>query len=454
MKLANRHVFIVGGSGQGKSTAEIKDLIEETERGKSAIVCLDPHGPLAQEFFAHLCQRGHEDRVLYDRLSDLDRVLRWDFLSPSRAKDKRLREGENETACGRFAEILLRRRGKASAADSPDIEEWLLAALNLYIYQRKRRPLADIRYAFQFDHPVFQEMMDRCTHDDTRRKFEQVIESRQQAYKAAERLIEGTCRSVAFRVRTEHAGGFSFERHLNNKGILIVEGGEGGPISPEALRTMLGTIVLKTLSFLRERKREFPNVVLVMDEANNVDLIGEAGHEIRALGELRKWGLAMHVMVQHLEFPGGDKTVRAIFSNCDTRRYFKIGDPRNASRLGEDLGGHYETDGTKRRHYKDGSTWDAPSTDKNYFADELRNLTVGECYVRRGNSNTKERITPLSDPFGYSPEALEAVIDGYLQKIKQRPEYYSPSDDDDELPMDDSPAPPDRKPDDDSPFGI
>ena len=40
-----------------------------------------------------------------------------------------------------------------------------------------------------------------------------------------------------------------------------------------------------------------------MDEANNAGLIGAAGHETRALAELRKAGYDCHILVQSLNFP-------------------------------------------------------------------------------------------------------------------------------------------------------
>jgi sorbitol-specific phosphotransferase system component IIA len=46
------------------------------------------------------------------------------------------------------------------------------------------------------------------------------------------------------------------------------------------MKTMMGAIILKTLNFLRERKRELPHVTLAFDEATNANLIGEVGHEV------------------------------------------------------------------------------------------------------------------------------------------------------------------------------
>ena len=181
-KLSNRHVLIVGASGSGKSTAEVKELIREAKAGNSAIVCIDPHvESLAAQLFAHLCEAGLQDRVIYDRLGDLDRVLKWEFLQPSRAKSAHQRFAENENRCREFADVLMRRRGKSSMADTPSVEEWTMAALSLYIHQRQRRPLSDLRYAFDFSHPTFQSMLRECQDDDTCHKIETLIESKQDA---------------------------------------------------------------------------------------------------------------------------------------------------------------------------------------------------------------------------------------------------------------------------------
>lgn len=370
---------------------------------------------------------------------------------PSRVRSVRERQGENQTRCEQFAEMLLRRRGEDSAATTPGIEEWLLAALNLYIYQRRRRPLADLRYAFSVANPKFQEMLDGCDDADTRCKFEEIIGSRHTPYKAAERLIMGLCRSAAFQVRTEHSGGFDFEGHLDRKGIVIVEGGEGGTLSPDAMKAMMGAIILKTLNYLRRRKQEFPHVTLAMDEANNVGLIGEAGHEIRALAELRKYGLAAHILVQLLDFPSS-RIERAVLANCATRRYFCCSDPRTAARLGEDLAGSYETDGTKTRHYKNGTMWEAPATFENPCADELRNLPRGVCYTRRGNQNLREQIVPLPNAFGLSKPTLSKLMAGLLDVVRQRPEYYSPGDGESGQPQ--SPTSPPAPENGDGPFAI
>ena len=264
----------------------------------------------------------------------------------------------------------------------------------------------------------------------------------------------GVFRSPAFQVRSEHVGGFNFERHLDRKGIVIVEGGEGRLLSPDAMRTMMGAVILKTFNYLRERKREFPHVTLSLDEVNNASLVSEAGSETRARAELRKMGLGVHVLAQLLDVPS-PRVERAVMATCATRKYFNCSDPRTLARLGDDLGGSYQSEGTQRRYYKDGSIFDAPKTLHNSYAYALRNLPVGECITCRGSVVSHEKIDALPPPFGLSKSALAALTTALLKVVQQRPEYFSAGDQGDPPAAGQPPAPPAAQPDgSDGPFGI
>ena len=137
-------------------------------------------------------------------------------------------------------------------------------------------------------------------------------------------------------------------------------------------------------------KREFPYVTLSLDEVNNAGLIGEAGHEVRALAELRKYGLALRILTQHLDFPS-TKITDGVLTNCATKKYFACPEAKTAAKAGADLGGAYTTDGSATRHYRDGTTFEVPKEISTSYADEIRNLEVGQCYIRRGNQNQKTR---------------------------------------------------------------
>lgn len=411
-ELLNRHALVVGGSGSGKSTAEIEALVDVARRGNSAIVVLDPHtNSLAYNFLSHCVALGMDDRVIYDRLSDLDNVLAWDFLSPSPAKAAHKRESQNKTRCSRFAEILLRRRGKSSAADSPSLEEWIPPAVKLYLYQRTRRPLSDLRYAFAFDHPKFEAMLRGCTDEDTRYKFESAITSGKGGYDAVARLINGLLESSAFLLRTQEKPRFDLKRHLDNKGILIVEGGVGDDLSKDALQVMLGAVSQEVISYCRARyaatNSMFPLVTMTMDEATNYKMIGESEQEVDALAECRKMGLGIRILIQYFNFP--NETIRkGVVQNCATIKCFGCDDYDTRTKLAKQFG--------------------KPEDEEDY-SDKIDNLKRGERIARykteAGKFIRHERGKMMPDPFGFSVITKQRTLQA-LQLIWQRDEYYHP----------------------------
>src|SRR5882672_6340151 len=91
------HLLACGSTRSGKTWAELKRLVTAALRGTIALVVIDPNrDSLATPLLAHLIARGLQNRIVFDRLSDLHRVLSWDFLPPSTATDPLVRFAENE----------------------------------------------------------------------------------------------------------------------------------------------------------------------------------------------------------------------------------------------------------------------------------------------------------------------------------------------------------------------
>src|SRR5436309_1163359 len=86
------HTLVCGASRSGKSEAELARLVPLARRKDRAIVLLDPPGTLATKFLLHLHALGLDDRVIYDRLADTDRVPGYDWLVPSAHNDPLQRE--------------------------------------------------------------------------------------------------------------------------------------------------------------------------------------------------------------------------------------------------------------------------------------------------------------------------------------------------------------------------
>src|SRR5207244_3204885 len=123
-------------------------------------------------------------------------------------------------------------------------------------------------------------------------------------------------------------------RFLGNCGILLVQ---GGAISQPVMQTILGSIILQTIQFVRSRPSPVPRVLLVLDEATNANLVGAAGHEVRALAECQKMGLDIHILVQSLNFPSAYVT-DGVLTNCTRHEWYYAANAAVARKAAEDLG--------------------------------------------------------------------------------------------------------------------
>jgi hypothetical protein len=346
---------------------------------------------------SHLISLGFIRRILFDRLSALDRVIGYDFLP------KPVATGTFEVLLlidelvRSFSDILCRRRA-LDLASTPLIEDWVIPALQLYIWQPDHPPLSILQFAFgPPDHPQFQRLLRRCRNADVVSKFREIENGtvRRGSFAPAERLLRSVLSSPAFAARCGST--FSLPAFLDRGGILIVEG--GGNISEDAQRTIMGALILQTIRYVRSRPRPYPEVILVLDEATNANLIGASGYEMRAAAETQKMGLALHVLVQSLNFPSTDIT-EGMLNNCLRHEWFFAANEAVIRKAAADLGS------------KD-------------FEPDLRNLQPGERFVKDRSRVFREYVPMLEDRWGF-PGLAKKKAERALEEIKRRPEYRTP----------------------------
>jgi hypothetical protein len=388
----------VGSTQSGKSYAEVHDVVAAAEDRDVAIVGIDPHKrSFAYNSLIQLISRGHKKRVLWDQLNDLEHALKYRFLVPSRASNPMLRSHENRQQAEQFAELLCRRREMQSLATSPLTEEWTLKGTLLLLNQPHDYAAADLRYAFRVGHPTFGRLVRDCTDPDLKYEFEQIscgaIKPGQ--FSAAQRLINAVCESPAFIVRCGNS--FNLPTFLNNCGILLVE---GGAISQPVLQTIMGSIILQTIHFVRTRRRPWPIVLLILDEATNANLVGAAGHEVRALAECQKMGLDVHILVQSLNFPTAQIT-DGVLTNCIRHEWMYAANPSVARKAADDLG---DTD----------------------LEGSIRRLSVGERYVKERDRVRFEIVPELPNPW-ILPQLATRKTQRAIDEIRLRPEYGTSS---------------------------
>ena len=278
--------LIVGTTTSGKSTAEARAIIEEAVRGETAIVICDPHRrSLAWWVYTHALARGLESRLFFDRLSDLSRVLGWNFFEPSKAKDALQRLAENDETAHAATEFFCHRRGIAGLEKSPLTEEFVTWALKLFLAQEDRgvTVFSQLAFAFSPGTPEFAALVDHCQDDETARVFRTIASGKiaRGQYASAARFIREVVNKPAF--FTRDGGCFNWKRFIQRRGILVVEGGSLGNVSFDAMRVIFGAIILATIRTVRNRRRPLPRVRLVIDEASNASLVNN--FLIRALAE-------------------------------------------------------------------------------------------------------------------------------------------------------------------------
>jgi hypothetical protein len=396
MKYPN--ILICGSTRSGKSMAELRRLVDAAEAG-AALVVIDPHrDSLASRLLEHLVARGLKARILFDRLTDLDRVLGYDFLPKPTAATPLQRLTEVDELVRSFCNVLCRRRQLESLATAAQTEEWVIPALLLYLEQEDHPPLPILDHAFgPPGHPDFMQLLRGCRNQEVASKFREIERGaiRRGQYAPAERLIHGVCNSPAFAIRC--GATFHLASFLGRRGILLIEG--GGSVSDDAMRTMMGAVILQVIRHVRSRPRPSPPVILALDEATNAGLIGASGYETRAAAECQKMGLAIHILVQSLNFPSAEIT-EGLLTNCIRHEWFFAANQAVIRKAAGDLGG-------------------------TQYEGELRSLKVGERFVKDRDRVSREYVPLLEDPWGFGGLARKKAQRA-LEEIKRRPEYRTP----------------------------
>src|SRR4051812_46704023 len=103
------HRVEISGTGGGKSSNALVELVALARKDGAILLC-DPHGPLARAFMEYLVRFGLDHKVIYDRLTDTDRVLGWKFFRRPQANDWKGRLQEDELIHG-LMDVFLWRRG-------------------------------------------------------------------------------------------------------------------------------------------------------------------------------------------------------------------------------------------------------------------------------------------------------------------------------------------------------
>ena len=464
--------LIVGSTGSGKSEGEMVDLVRLADRRAAAVVVLDGHGPLAFRTAGHWIARGHGDRVVYEELHRTDRVLCWNMLPHSPAADPARRRLDDAEARDELAQCFLVQRNLATLNDRPLTKEWLEAAITLCLAQPAAEPLTSLPAAFRVGSAEYERLLRDCGSVETAARFRDLERLRRRnevqydiQIGAARRLLDLVCGSEVVRLRSR-PGPFDWLEALRERRLVVFDG--GGIRSREIKRTVF---LLASMQVIQGVRRHFAEtqtplpVVLVLEEAGALGLL--TPFVLSALQELRKAGLAIHLLTQScLDF--GDRAVfESVLANTPSLAWYRSLSPADqelgATVLANTTFDAHEIHFTRTRQVRDGTErvatesrgeahdphggparhdsrsgttfltryreeteeyYKSPQLHAQEYRTALATLRVGERFVRDRRGVRRERVRPLRQP---RPRAEFAErTRAAIEEIRRQPIYLPP----------------------------
>lgn len=406
-----QNVLIVGSPGGGKSCSAITSIGASPHE---AAVVLDPH---SHSLADGVLRRVDRPYMLFDNLSDLRHPLGYGLFTPSTLPgEEGLVENLNQSAG--FVDLLLKRRATLASAGSllaaaPLTEEWVFGLNDLYLWQRPTKPIRYYPCGFEPHTDEFRELIRDCTQDAVRGKFTALAKLTPRGLRAevgsAARLVNALFRHPAFVRRAEAS--FDLGGFLQRCGLLIIERGED--IDDDAMRVLFGTVIQMVIRHVRRRPRPYPTIRIYIDEATNAGLVG--GTELRAMAELRKYGLFFTVIVQNLDFPCPPERVLQL---CTRHEYFRCSNVDLARKAATDLIGGIDRDDQDERSRAERIA---------DLADDIMALATGKRWVREEGRSSEEYVELPENPWPDWPGFRDAKHQEKLTWIYSQPEYHRPA---------------------------
>lgn len=436
---------VVGSTGSGKSVGEMVELLRLAERGDHAVVLLDGHGPLAVATVGHWVVRGHESRIVYEPLDAVDRVLAWPMLPRSRSLDPTRRLLEDTETRDEIVQCLLAQRNIATLTDRPWTREWIEAAVALSLFQPRPEPLSALVSAFHPRTAEYERLMRHCEQPDVAEKFRDLERIRRKSdvhYEtltgAARRMLEAVCCSPVVRLRSR-PGPFDWLAALKEQRLLAFDG--GNLRSRELKRTLFLFISMNVIQAVRrsfaDTRRPLP-VVLVLEEAGALGLL--TPFVSGAMQELRKAGLAAHLLTQSCRDFGDLALFESILGNAPIQSWYQVLAPAD-----QELGGRVLTNATfdsravhftRTRFFRgdEGSSpraveitdayYKSPQLVEQEYRTALATLRIGERFVRDRTGVRREQVRMLRPP--RVPGGFEAYTAAAIRRIRAQPIYLPP----------------------------
>lgn len=322
-----RHVYVIGGTGNGKTTMLLYMIVQDIRNGKGVAV-VDPHGDLAETILRYVPKERIDD-VVYFNPDDLAHPIGLNLLEMPLGLegDELLREKDliTESVISIFRKIF-------SEDDSGGHRIEYILRNTIQTALTTERPTLFTIFRLLNDSVYCNEIVRRLEDEDLKNFWKNEINKAgdYQKVKMAAGITSKIGRFLfsasARRVLEQESSTIDFEDILNSSKILICNFSKG--LIGEDTSSLFGTMVLAKLQIAalrraRLKESERGSFYLYVDEFQNFATMSF----VQMLSEARKYKLFLIMAQQSTSQQDKQRLVDIILANVGTVVSFRSGSP-------------------------------------------------------------------------------------------------------------------------------
>jgi Type IV secretion-system coupling protein DNA-binding domain len=327
----DRHTYVVGKSGTGKSTLLFNTIWQDIVRGHGGVTVIDPHGDLVEEVLRVIPKRRIEDTI-YFNAADKDHPIGLNIFN-----------AQSEDEIGLLADDLLITFKRLSESWGERMENILRHTIHTLL-RTENATFLDIKTLLQ--NPDYRQQVAAQTNNRMLRDFWQLeypSYPKDAAQPILNRMSKFSLSPTLTGILGQPDSSLNFFDVIQNKKILLVNISKG-QISEDTAQ-LLGSLIMSQLQLAIMRRAAMPKETrdpyfLYVDEFQNFTT--SAFEKI--LSEARKYKLCLTLAHQYIS-QLDERTKNAILANVGTMVMFQSY-PADAQALRPELGQYEPTDVT------------------------------------------------------------------------------------------------------------
>ncbi|MFA6304793.1 MAG: DUF87 domain-containing protein [Patescibacteria group bacterium] len=320
-----RHMYIIGKSGTGKSVLQANLIIQDIKNGEGVCV-IDPHGDLVDAVIEHIPPERADDVILFDP-SDIERPIALNMLEFTNPEQKTFVINEMINIFDKLYDL--------KATGGPMFEQYMRNAMLLMMEDTESgstllevpKVLADANFR--------KYKLSKCVNPVVKDFWEKEAEKAGGEAALANMVPYITSKLTPFvssdllrPIISQQKSSFNFREVMDGRKVLLIKLAKGkiGDLSANLLgMVVVGKLLMSALSRVDVPENERTNFYLYIDEFQN--FITDSIAII--LSEARKYKLCLtiaHQYIGQLVKKGNDTSIRdSVFGNVGTMVSFRIG---------------------------------------------------------------------------------------------------------------------------------